>query len=99
MKKSLPSLSEWHCNELASSPKHAPEYVAKRDAQLAVLDGLSHEEREFVTQAFNFGLALTLVRQYYGRLDEAGEVLEAERQALQLKRLGSITLNLGLRRH
>lgn len=69
-----------------------------RDAQLAVLDGLSHDEREFVTTAFNFGLALSLVRQYYGRLDEARAVLEQERQALQVKRLGSINLGVGLRR-
>lgn len=98
MKKSLPSLSEHHSSEMARSPKHVPEYIAQREALLAVLDGLTHEEREFVTTAFHFGLALTLVRQYYGRLNEARKVLEEERQALQVQRLGSINLNLGLRR-
>jgi aminopeptidase-like protein len=84
---------------MARSPKHSPQYVMNREAQLEVLDGLSHDEREFVTSAFNFGLALTLVRQYYGRLEEARTVLEQERQLLQVKRLGSIKLGLGLRRH
>ena len=96
MKKSLPSFSDWHCNEMKRSPQHAPEYVDRRDAQLAVIDQLSPAEREFVTNAFNLGLALTLVRQYYGRLDEAREVLEQQRQALQVQRLASISI-AGLR--
>jgi len=78
---------------MARSPKHDARYIERREIQLAVLDAMSSDERDLVCE-YGFDRAMPVVRQYYGRWDAAREVLEAERQALQVERWKNIRISL-----
>jgi hypothetical protein len=71
------------------SPQHSEEYVARRELQLEIIDNSTPVERELISE-YGFDRALPVLRQYYGRWDEAREVLETQRKALQVKRWWSI---------
>ena len=82
MKKSLPSLSEFHSSNLTGL---TPEEMERTIERMEMYDALSPAERELV-QEFGLARAVRVCRMYYGRWAEARRALEAERQALQLQR-------------
>lgn len=93
MKKSLPSLSEWHSSRLTGL---TPEELERTLDRMEMYDAMCPQERELV-QIYGLARGMAAARLFYGRWDEARAYLEKERQQLQVQRFGSITL-AGLRR-
>lgn len=82
--------SDWHRQQMELSPKHAADYIARREFQLRYLDNLNEQERALVYE-YGFDRAFLAIRQFYGRPAEARRALEAERRQLQVVRWGNIT--------
>ena len=86
MRKFQPSLLASSSSEF----EHSLEYIARRETQLAAMDGMNTEERALIHE-FGFDRAMLAIRLNYGRPHIARAYLETEREQLQVERLRNIS--------